>query len=142
MKKCSTCRRELEISNFSKRGNGLQSNCKECNRAYYQNYYKSNPSEKNRLAKRRKLVREEIKEYIRKVKDVPCADCKIKYPFYVMQFDHIRDKEFNISTAINFHTLNKIKLEIAKCEIVCANCHAERTFQRIQTGVGSAGMAR
>ncbi len=67
------------------------------------------------------------KGYIAMKKDLPCADCGVKYPPYVMQFDHVRgDKSFNIgsNTGKNFKVLAD---EIAKCEVVCANCHAERT---------------
>jgi hypothetical protein len=69
--------------------------------------------------------------YIKSEKDKPCADCKIKYPPYVMQFDHIKGrKSFTIGSAYMNKTMAQIKYEIAKCEVVCANCHAERTHIR------------
>lgn len=69
------------------------------------------------------------KELINAAKDVPCTDCGIKYPPYVMQFDHLRDKEFQIGNSFTF-SLERVLAEIEKCEVVCANCHAERTHQR------------
>lgn len=46
-----------------------------------------------------------------------------------MDFDHVRGtKKFAISTyahAVSSETLTK---EIAKCDLVCANCHRERTY--------------
>ena len=65
---------------------------------------------------------------IRKAKDVPCADCGVQYPYYVMQFDHRNPelKEFNISRTL--YAEQRVLTEIAKCDVVCANCHAERTF--------------
>ena len=66
-------------------------------------------------------------DYIRQQKDKPCTDCGIKYPYYVMQFDHLRDKKHAISQMYSRVGLPAIKKEIAKCEVVCANCHAERT---------------
>lgn len=69
-------------------------------------------------------------EFIKQIKSVPCADCGIQYPHYVMQFDHVRGKkEFNLANATN-RGWERIKLEIEKCDIVCANCHFERTWQR------------
>jgi hypothetical protein len=79
-------------------------------------------------------TREQVQAYLRKVKDVPCADCRVKYPFYVMQFDHLGDKAFNISMEGRNGSVSwaRLRREVAKCEIVCANCHAERTYQRIR----------
>ena len=28
--------------------------------------------------------------------------------------------------------MGEAEAEVAKCEVVCANCHAERTYQRIR----------
>lgn len=65
-------------------------------------------------------------------KDAPCADCKIQYPPYVMDFDHVRGtKLFNISVAFaNRYPIDKTLAEIAKCDVVCSNCHRIRTHQR------------
>ena len=64
-------------------------------------------------------------------KDKPCTDCKIQYPPYVMQFDHVRGrKSFTIGSLYYKKTLAQIMKEIDKCEVVCANCHAERTHRR------------
>lgn len=48
-----------------------------------------------------------------------------------MQFDHLGDKLFTISNA-GATSVERLLAEIAKCEVVCANCHAERTYQRTQ----------
>lgn len=81
-------------------------------------------------AKRAKQ-RVELREYIQKLKEVPCKDCGVEYPYYVMHFDHIgQDKEGTISRMVANGQTVKVKAEVAKCEVVCANCHAERTHQR------------
>lgn len=70
-------------------------------------------------------------EIIIKAKSVPCMDCNKVYPWYVMDFDHVRgEKKFNIG-ASRHCGINKIKEEIEKCEIVCSNCHRFRTYQYI-----------
>jgi hypothetical protein len=63
----------------------------------------------------------------------PCADCGIQYPPYVMQYDHVRGKkEFVISSQVSRGQVSMSRLlsEIEKCDLVCANCHAIRTFTR------------
>lgn len=77
---------------------------------------------------------EKRRELVRKHKDVPCTDCKIKYHYSVMQFDHLRDKKFAVSTGKDHRAINKLLEEIKKCEVVCANCHAVRTWER-KTGL-------
>ena len=54
-----------------------------------------------------------------------------------MQFDHVSgDKLFNIGDAANRGlSLLRIQEEMDKCEIVCANCHAIRTYNRKATSV-------
>ena len=71
------------------------------------------------------------REFFNEIKSVPCTDCGIQYPPYVMQFDH-RTDEVKLFTIASRWQLSKKRLlaEIAKCDIVCANCHAERTHSR------------
>jgi hypothetical protein len=49
----------------------------------------------------------------------------------MMDFDH-RDpstKGFTVSRMVGRATIEAILAEIAKCDIVCANCHRERTMK-------------
>lgn len=89
-----------------------------------------------RQAETNKRLRTEKRKYVQGLKEsTPCADCGNKFPFYVTQFDHIgTDKIANISdmTGKMNSSWAKIKEEIAKCELVCANCHAERTWRRMK----------
>ena len=79
---------------------------------------------------RRKNNAKRTMEYIREQKNKPCTDCGNNYPFYVMQFDHVRGKKLFTIASGRLYGLEKIKEEIAKCEVVCANCHMVRTHSR------------
>ncbi len=61
-----------------------------------------------------------------------CADCGESKPFYCLDFDHVRGrKEFELRRAgDDITSLVKIQEEIDKCDVVCKNCHAVRTFMR------------
>lgn len=57
-----------------------------------------------------------------------CVDCKNKFPPYIMHFDH-RDpdeKSFTISSG-GTYAYERLLEESLKCDLVCGNCHAERT---------------
>lgn len=79
---------------------------------------------------------EEIKDkrlYIMLVKNNPCCDCGNKYHYSQMQLDHKPEfeKHFMFGSGRNTDkTIEDYKEEIKKCDLVCANCHAKRTFLR------------
>lgn len=133
MKKCSSCLLDLPVDCFSRNArkvDGLQTKCKDCTKAYYHNYYRTTPKEKERLYGKNKERRTALRAEIHNRKDVPCADCLQLYPYYVMDFDHQSDKKFHIATAVSRGaSLVEILREIEKCEVVCANCHRVRTHQ-------------
>ena len=92
-------------------------------------------------AKKRQIAY--LSGYVRRVKDVPCLDCGRSYPHYVMDFDHVRGKKkmdvaVMVQSGVSIRTL---RMEIAKCEIVCSNCHRERTWGRRQDESPSANDA-
>ena len=63
-------------------------------------------------------------------KGVPCKDCGGVFPVYVMDFDHRDpgDKEALISHLVNALSLRRLVAEMAKCDVVCSNCHRIRTY--------------
>lgn len=73
------------------------------------------------------------RQIVWEAKQKPCAECGNSYPPYVMDFDH-RDsttKRGHISDPkIRFSKLEKLLAEIKKCDVVCANCHRERTARQ------------
>lgn len=85
------------------------------------------------------------RQYIAKIKsETPCADCKVNYPSHVMDFDHINgDKENTISVMVHNCSWEDLLQEIEKCEVVCANCHRQRTWYRqIKSGSQAHGYSQ
>ena len=111
MKVCSKCNNLLLLTEFGNdkyKVDNLSSACKKCNSI--------------RQAKRDY----DRREFINSFKNKPCVRCGVMYPPYVMDFHH-RDpaeKAFNLSKARN-KPIDKIIEEVAKCDILCANCHRE-----------------
>ena len=85
-------------------------------------------SEKLSIAKQKAY----LAQYLRDLKTkTPCVDCGINYPYYVMDFDHVRgQKHANVMELVSTLSKKRIDEEIAKCEIVCSNCHRIRTHMR------------
>lgn len=78
-------------------------------------------------AQTRRRVREWVLEYLR---SHPCVDCGESDPI-VLEFDHVSgDKDFNIGEATSRRmSLKRVQLEVAKCEVRCANCHRVKTYR-------------
>lgn len=85
-----------------------------------------------RKRERSRQWREKIQAIIRAAKSVPCVDCHIQYPYWIMQFDHVPErgeKRFQFGDG-GKKTITQVLEEIAKCDVVCANCGADRTHRR------------
>ncbi len=88
------------------------------------------------MRKRNATTRRENKAFIRSLKEAPCCDCGVQYPTCAMQFDH-RDPMSKLKSLSDCagETRQFILDEIAKCDLVCAVCHAIRTHKQHQAGM-------
>lgn len=106
---------------------GRSGMCKECKNAYNKEHYAAN---KQYYIDKAAKAREAIYAEINALKESnPCVDCYEKFNSWQMDFDHLSDKEFDIGKGINY-SRDRLMAEIAKCEVVCKNCHANRTRHR------------
>lgn len=128
MKECGRCKEIKTTSEFNKGRGGLSFYCKLCANAMGRKNYIEN---KDRYVSNAKKREQQLDILICHAKNKPCTDCHVNYPPYVMDFDHLTNKEFSISHMRRRRmAFDKIKAEILKCEIVCANCHRIRTNSR------------
>ena len=75
-------------------------------------------------------------EFIARVKRLKgCMDCGGKFPSCVLDFDH-RPGTIKVTNISWMRTVGfaKIKEEMRKCDVVCANCHRLRTADRRKRG--------
>lgn len=108
MKTCSKCGITKELTEFHSAGNGyLRGDCKVC--------------QKDMVKKRHKSLKE---EYVSWKKTLKCNRCGFD-DYRALQFHHDGDdKEHNIGSMIaRGFSLENIKKEASKCEVLCANCH-------------------
>jgi hypothetical protein len=133
MKTCNSCGVSKPVDQFNRKKDKYQSKCRECQKQYYKKYYDSVDKERDRLYTKNRKDKEARRKYLDAAKDVPCMDCGVKYPPFVMDFDH-RDpsqKEFSVASLVTSGPLEKIVKEIEKCDVVCANCHRIRTYSPV-----------
>lgn len=67
-----------------------------------------------------------------RLRERPCADCGGRFPPSAMDFDHRNpaSKHSAVTRLIGRVGTERLLDEVAKCDIVCANCHRLRTFER------------
>lgn len=134
MKRCGTCGLEKPLEEFHRkasRPDGRQSVCRTCKKEYNRRYYIGN-AERHRdmRARHRARLRTRVAELLESAKDVPCADCGGIFPTEAMDFDHVRGRKRVDATGMRKLGFQTAVEEIAKCEVVCVNCHRRRTRWR------------
>ncbi len=139
MKICSSCSTENPIADYAKKStgrDGREAICKRCRSAISKAHYVQNKeSYLKRVGDNNRLRKKDIRSFYWLQKDKPCTDCGVKYQPWIMHFDHLdaTEKEKDVSKLAGNRAANKNRIlaEIAKCELVCANCHADRTYKRM-----------
>jgi hypothetical protein len=132
--RCSRCGEARPSSEFGwkDRARGRRdAYCRPCRRAYGRAYYRANRDRRvQQDADRKRAVRlERTRLLLEHFAGHPCVDCGERDPL-VLEFDHLRDKAFNIGQHLTHRSWQAVLVEIEKCEVVCANCHRRRTFAR------------
>jgi hypothetical protein len=134
LRKCSRCGSTKSIREFtgsSEKGKKIDTYCRPCRAAYNREHYQANRQRYIDQARRRK---EEVRAnnyalLIQFLRSHPCVDCG-EDDVLVLEFDHVAEKSFQITAAITYRSWADILVEIAKCDVVCANCHRRRTAER------------
>ena len=131
MKRCGRCGEVKPFEEFAwrRKAKGQRHNyCRPCHSAYHREHYLANKQRYVDQARRRKDLQriDRTKYLIEYFEAHPCTDCGERDPV-VLEFDHLGDKLFNIGTALTYRRWSDILAEIAKCDVVCADCHRRRT---------------
>lgn len=129
-KYCNHCKRVKPLSEFHRWHNGVQAWCKACKSAVAAEHYQANKARRYAHNKRRQ---KEFRAWYTSLKEgKPCADCGQIFHPAAMQWDHLPEfeKSGSLGELVRHGSRDLIVREIAKCELVCANCHAVRTVRR------------
>ncbi len=107
-----------------------QKHCRDCMAKFNKAYYKRH-GEKHRETVRQSRITRKVaaREYINEYLSThPCIDCG-ESDLVVLQFHHVSGKKRDAvaNLARGNHSLDRIKREVNKCVVLCANCHQRRT---------------
>jgi L-lysine 2,3-aminomutase len=133
MKLCSRCKVEKDLADFNRRSDRpgkLQPWCRSCQSERMAEWHKASHGTartarlRENRAERKRIARAAILELLART---PCTDCGEDDPL-VLEFDHVRgEKSYNIATMVcHGYSLEAVMAEVAKCEVICANCHRRR----------------
>ncbi len=128
---CRKCNLSKPESEFSIRAGKYTADCLSCKRAYNRANYHSRSSDAKlarlaQISSRRKSIRKMLWQY---KCTQQCIVCGENDPI-VLDFDHLdrADKKDEICDMVKAGTSwENILKEIAKCQVLCANCHRRKT---------------
>ena len=134
LRTCGGCGEIKPADDFAwrRKAKGQRDNmCRPCRSAYGRAHYLANRQKYIDAEAERKRARAQVRTewLIAFFEESPCVDCGERDPV-VLEFDHLRDKRFEITNQFASRNWQEILDEIAKCEVVCANCHRRRTAIR------------
>lgn len=134
--KCGQVKTELEFYRKKSTKDGLQTHCKDCHKVLFREYYKANK------VRHRRAVSERSKKHVSRLladidlikRENGCQRCHEHDP-KCLDFHHVdaTEKEFNIARMRGW-ARERIFAEIAKCCVLCSNCHRKLHAGRYDGG--------
>ncbi len=130
-KVCKLCRETKVLTEFGLKGKSKtgvpmhQHACRICYKLLMREYNTINKAHiTKKVAETQKVRRQENKLFVERLKEqMGCVVCLERVPC-ALDFHHTDyDKDDNIAHMLNNSTRKAILKEIAKCEILCGNCH-------------------
>ena len=130
LRRCGRCGYDLPPECFNRLREGRQWWCRSCFAAYFR--ARGALHRRQSYAARRartQALREYVLDHLRRT---PCVQCGERDPV-VLEFDHVGQKVASIAQLLSDAAPRKaVDAEIARCDVVCTNCHRRRTAHRGQ----------
>lgn len=110
-KECEICGKEFQTNS------GVRKYCYDCSPFY--KHGETNPSD----------IRKAMKTRAIEIKGGKCEKCGYDKCLGALHFHHKNPEQKSFSLSDNvFHSWSEWLLELEKCELLCANCHAEAHY--------------
>lgn len=127
MKTCNKCQRQLPSTNFYKNNSTsdkLYPSCKECNRVHNAVARKRNPKRYSDVRKSTRVARRaRFDEWKKQQKCVVCDENYVR----CLDLHHLdpSQKDKPLSNMAPVSSWDTVMKEVAKCVVLCRNCHAK-----------------
>jgi hypothetical protein len=137
-KKCKACQQVKPSNEYGKPSKrhifSLNSDCNDCKAKRSKAAYEA---DRTRRIEKSGVQYAANRAFFRSLKDnQPCLDCGVRYPYYVLDYDHREPDMKRIACSnVGRNARNTVLAEISKCDLVCANCHRERTHRQRVAGL-------
>jgi hypothetical protein len=137
VKLCGKCGKRKPFEEFHRWRSGHQPWCKACRQSYDARYFQVN--RQRIMARKRERWNELLRWYQDLKESAPCVDCGGFFHHAAMTWDHLPGHE-KVTEVSNLRRSSRQAVldEVAKCDLVCANCHAVRSYER-RRGVAQPG---
>ncbi len=132
-KVCRICKVEKEVKEFHPNKNctlGVVGTCKTCYKGRISQWYSDNRQSRQDAANKRNRERKALMvEHF----GSKCHDCSGEFHQCVYEFHHLdpTQKDVNPSKALTW-SMERMWKELAKCIMLCSNCHKIRHFGGVQ----------
>jgi len=109
---------------------GRQVWCKPCRKEYDRAYHARNAERRRLQVKERRIRLVRLNRHLKAFG--PCADCGGRFHLAAMEWDHLpgHTKHDDVASLARAGKTRQFHAELAKCELVCANRHAVRSYER------------
>ena len=122
---CSKCKQEKPISEFAinrTRKDGHASDCKACRKIYRDKHYLEHKEYyKDKASKYRRKKNKEFEELRSTLKCSICGESR----HWCLEFHHLNPNEKESEVTRLKESPRKLKEELKKCVVLCANCHRD-----------------
>lgn len=129
---CTKCGEDKPITEFNwrdKKKGRKHSNCKSCVSKRDKEKYDTNSERRKKVRERALVAYKRNREFVQRVKRLSkCSKCS-EDRWYCLDFHHCGGKDLEISDMVTGFSIERIKNEMRKCEILCANCHREEHYK-------------
>lgn len=111
---------------------------REYQRSYHSRWYQDNGDRRRAQVRQR---RKQTRDWLARLKAAgSCSQCQLSGAIapWALDYHHINhhDKEATVSYLVgNGYARSRIEAEIAKCELICSNCHRTMHYEEHKAGI-------
>jgi hypothetical protein len=106
--------------------------CRNCMHEFNKTYFEGDAKERHlqQVRERKQEARDAAREYAYQyLLTHPCVSCGENDP-RVLEFHHVGQKDMDVAKMVaGGYSIDHIKQELDRCQVLCANCHRKVTVQ-------------